>query len=195
MNQAATTKEELLAISLELAAGAGFEAINIREVADRAGISVGCVYHYFPSKAELVAATVEKVWEGIFHKTEKRESPADFIQCVEWMYESIRKGSKDYPALLSTHAAFFSAGGRDAGRRVMNKYIGHIKDGMLSSLLSDRGLRQDAFDSAFRPEEFVDFVFDSLVMLCSRPNPGEPAAGQGEPGCSFLCALIRRLIY
>ncbi len=185
MNQTATTKEDLLSISMQLAAEGGFGAINIRELAQRAGISVGCVYHYFPSKGDLVAATVEKVWEGIFHKTQKREAPSSFIKCVEWIFESIQSGSKSYPSLLTEHAAGFSGSGINTGSHIMNQYIGHIKQGMLASLCSDKKINQTVFSPGFSAGQFVDFVFENTVLLCMRH----------ADSCAYLCALIRHLVY
>lgn len=40
------------------AAAAGYEEVNIREVARRAGVAVGTLYHYFPSKEHLLVSAL-----------------------------------------------------------------------------------------------------------------------------------------
>lgn len=47
----------------ELVAGNGF--IEIKAVAQRAGVSVGLAYHHFGSKAGLIAAVVEDFWDAL----------------------------------------------------------------------------------------------------------------------------------
>lgn len=59
MNTVVTSKEEILKTSRELIQQKGWSAVNIRSVAAACGVSVGSIYNYFGSKAELVGATVE----------------------------------------------------------------------------------------------------------------------------------------
>ena len=61
MNSAATSKDEILAKSRELVRQSGWSAVSIRSVAAACGVSVGCIYNYVDSKADLVGATVESV--------------------------------------------------------------------------------------------------------------------------------------
>lgn len=72
MNTIVTSREEILKASRELIRQGGWSAISIRSVAAACGVSVGSIYNYFDSKTELVGATVESVWEEIFHRPEMR---------------------------------------------------------------------------------------------------------------------------
>ena len=65
MNTVITSKEEILRNSCELIQRQGWSAVNIRSVATACGVSVGSIYNYFGSKAELVSATIESVWHDI----------------------------------------------------------------------------------------------------------------------------------
>ena len=66
MNRVVTSKEEILQASRELLKEQGWTAINIRAVAAACHVSVGSIYNYFGSKADLVSNTVESVWHEIF---------------------------------------------------------------------------------------------------------------------------------
>ena len=59
MNTIVTSKEEILKTSRALIQEQGWSAVSIRSVAAACGVSVGSIYNYFDSKAELVSATVE----------------------------------------------------------------------------------------------------------------------------------------
>src|SRR5579872_4952897 len=54
----------IVAAARAAACDGGMEAVQIIPVAERAGIAVGTVYRYFPSKTDLVAALVDAVREG-----------------------------------------------------------------------------------------------------------------------------------
>ena len=66
MNTIVTSKEEILKNSRELIREKGWAAVSIRSVASACGVSVGSIYNYYDSKAELISATVESVWCEIF---------------------------------------------------------------------------------------------------------------------------------
>ena len=64
MNTVVTSKEEILKTSRELIRQQGWSAVSIRSVAAACGVSVGSIYNYFESKADLMGAAVESVWFG-----------------------------------------------------------------------------------------------------------------------------------
>lgn len=47
------------------AAAAGYEEVNIRDVAERAGVAVGTVYRYFRSKEHLMVSALGRWLEGV----------------------------------------------------------------------------------------------------------------------------------
>ncbi|MFT4625949.1 MAG: AcrR family transcriptional regulator [Myxococcota bacterium] len=54
------TVEAILDATAELLVRHGLDALTTNHVADRAGVSVGSVYQYFPNKSSLVAGLVER---------------------------------------------------------------------------------------------------------------------------------------
>ncbi|HLJ56493.1 MAG TPA: TetR/AcrR family transcriptional regulator [Chthonomonadaceae bacterium] len=55
------TRERIYASALELFAEKGFAAATMREIAGRAGCSLGLAYHYFPSKDGIALALYERL--------------------------------------------------------------------------------------------------------------------------------------
>jgi AcrR family transcriptional regulator len=51
----AQTRERIVSAALELVARGGYVAAQVAAVAERAGVAVGTVYRYFPSKSDLFA--------------------------------------------------------------------------------------------------------------------------------------------
>lgn len=185
MNHNATSREELLDASLRLASKEGIGTLNIRDLAGACNVSVGCVYRYFPSKAALVSAVVEKIWEQIFHMTENSESATDFREQTRRFFDCIRDGSAEYPAFFRQHAASFRESEKGEGRQVMNRYLDRARDFLASSLDKDPAVRADVFDEDFTRGAFIDFVFDNLLLL----------EIQQADSCDYLIRLIEKLIY
>jgi len=54
-------RREILDSVLPLLSASGYAAVGVRELAEAAGISRSALYHYFPSKAALFAALIERM--------------------------------------------------------------------------------------------------------------------------------------
>lgn len=52
-------RRRILQTTAELAARGGFDAVQMREVAEQAGVALGTLYRYFPSKIHLLVATLQ----------------------------------------------------------------------------------------------------------------------------------------
>ncbi len=57
-------QKKVLQASLELFASQGFEATTSQQIAKRAGVSVGSVYHTFPTKQAILVAVLAPIFEG-----------------------------------------------------------------------------------------------------------------------------------
>lgn len=57
-------QKRVLQASLELFASQGFEATTSQQIAKRAGVSVGSVYHTFPTKQAILIAVLAPIFEG-----------------------------------------------------------------------------------------------------------------------------------
>lgn len=57
--QAAARREQILKTALKLFAAQGFDATSTRQIAKEAGIAEGLIFHYFSTKASLLAAILE----------------------------------------------------------------------------------------------------------------------------------------
>lgn len=185
MNTVVTSKEAILAGSRALAAQKGFEAISMRAVAAQCGVAVGSVYNYYASKAQLLAATVESIWQDIFHMTSACARPHGYTACVEWMFGCILRGSADYPAFFAQHGAGFAQEEKEAGRAVMQQYFAHMQNGLLEALRTDERVRPGVFSESFTPEQLADYTFFSVLSLLS----------QGRQNCAALVALLERALY
>jgi AcrR family transcriptional regulator len=62
--RASATVEAVLAAAAEVFESEGFAAANVNKIAARAGVSVGSLYQYYPSKEALLVALIERHTEA-----------------------------------------------------------------------------------------------------------------------------------
>lgn len=185
MNNIVTSKEEILKTSRELIRQQGWSAVNIRSVAAACGVSVGSIYNYFDSKAELVGAAVESVWREIFDCPDHTAVFGDILSCISWMYERMEYGCKEYPGFFTLHSLGFMREEKSDGKRRMQQTWQHILDGFCSVLERDPKVRPDAFGGQLTAETFADVLF-SLMLSALMRHDYDPSA---------VLEIVRRSLY
>ncbi|MFH8792843.1 TetR family transcriptional regulator [Streptomyces sp. NPDC017941] len=68
-------RRRILHASAQLAGRGGFDAVQMREVAEAAGVALGTLYRYFPSKVHLLVATMQDQLQHM-HSTLRKRPPA-----------------------------------------------------------------------------------------------------------------------
>ena len=185
MNTVVTSKEEILETSRELIRTQGWSAVSIRSVAAACGVSVGSIYNYFDSKADLVGATVESVWCEIFHRPEDADVFQDTQACIVWIYERMECGCRQYPGFFNLHSLGYMREEKADGKRRMQQTGQHILNGLCAVLKRDEKVRPDAFNVQFTAEKFADVLF-SLMLSALLRQDYDPAA---------VLEIVRRTLY
>ena len=185
MNPMATSKADILKTSRELIQQSGWTAVNIRAVAAACGVSVGCIYNYFESKTALVSATVESIWNDIFHHPEDEAVFQDTLSCIRWMYRQMEYGCQRYPGFFTHHALGFVRQDTADGKQQMQKAWQHILDALCTVLRNDAQVREDAFTQEFTVEKFAEILFSLMLSALVRQD--------FDP--STVLEIVRRAIY
>ena len=68
-------RRRIVQAAAALASRGGVEAMQMRTVAERAGVALGTLYRYFPSKMDLVVAVVSEELD-MLEKSMQRRPPA-----------------------------------------------------------------------------------------------------------------------
>jgi TetR/AcrR family transcriptional regulator, cholesterol catabolism regulator len=68
-------RKRILDATLALASGGGFDAVQMRAVAERAGVALGTLYRYFPSKIHLLVASLVRELERSLERMERTPVP------------------------------------------------------------------------------------------------------------------------
>ena len=100
------SRRQVLDAALHLFSHQGFRATSVREVADRAGVSIGNVYHHFPDKEAIFQALLNELWDGVmskrfpFRRALSRGHFPDNLEDLGWAARDSVAEYKPYLALI-----------------------------------------------------------------------------------------------
>lgn len=182
LNTAITSQEAIMKVCRSIVASKGLSSLNMRSVAKECDIALGTLYNYYADKEELVLATIESVWKDIFHMTAQCSKEYSFIECVNYIFDCIQNGTKEYPNFLTSHSITSIEKGKAKG--MMEHYYAHMKARLLEALNNDPSLHSSSFFKNFSKTDFVDFVFDNILLLSIK----------GKTDCHELIKIIERVM-
>ncbi len=185
MNKSATSKETLLEIARDISYREGISKVSIRRLAAQSGVAIGTVYNYYPSKADLVADIMEDFWRNVFHGSHFDTESGDFLTSVEEIYRRLsvnltifeKEFLEDLPAMEKAE--------REKSRVIEQKYIEHMKAGVLRILEKDERVDETVWTEEFTRENLVDFTFSNMVL----------ALTEGRKTCGYLLLVLKKLLY
>jgi len=70
-------RARILDATIALASEGGFDAVQMREVADRADVALGTLYRYFPSKIHLLVSALSREFDAVEDISKSRKVPGE----------------------------------------------------------------------------------------------------------------------
>jgi TetR/AcrR family transcriptional regulator, transcriptional repressor for nem operon len=101
MRKTCETKEKLLQVGFDLIWDSSYGSVSVDDICKRAGINKGSFYHFFPSKADLVAQAYEEHWKEKRPMMDRifspQTPPVERIQALcRMIYEVQREKAEKY---------------------------------------------------------------------------------------------------
>jgi TetR/AcrR family transcriptional regulator, tetracycline repressor protein len=157
----ALTENEILDAALALLDEGGPSAASVRGIAARVGVAPNAVYTYFPDKAAIVTALVERLLGEVDHGVfADRARP--WRQRVESLAVELRERLTSHPGAVSLMI----------GRSMLGAHSLALSERLLE-LFTDAGLDPD--DAARASYLMFGYVFGSVALEVADLNqPGPP---------------------
>jgi len=70
-------RKRILDATLALASKGGYDAVQMRAIAERADVALGTLYRYFPSKIHLLVSALTEEFERMQEKLDRKPLPGD----------------------------------------------------------------------------------------------------------------------
>ena len=129
-------RKRILDATLALASKGGYDAVQMRAVAERADVALGTLYRYFPSKIHLLVSALARELERVRERTERIPLPGDTpYERLMFILDRITKGLQRDPQLTEamTRAFMFA----DASAAAEVDTVGRLMDRMIARALTD----------------------------------------------------------
>ncbi len=125
-------RERILAATLALAARGGYEAVQMREVAERSEVALGTLYRYFPSKIHLLVSAMKEETDRLAARLSRRQVPGDTrAERVSFVLERSTRSLQRDPLL--TEAMIRALMAADAS---VAAEVGAVRQGMSDLLVA-----------------------------------------------------------
>ncbi|MFM9413943.1 TetR/AcrR family transcriptional regulator [Peptococcus simiae] len=179
MNRPITSKEALLTTARALTAQDGLLKLTVRKLAGAAGVSIGTVYNYFPSKEALIEAVIRSVWLQVFHG-QNQQQPQAFLPALAWVYSRMQAAQARYPDLMAAHD-HRTIMATSPGLQAMHA---HIQAALVRTLEADPHWPATAAKTGLSPDQVVHFALTHLKY----------AASDHRADCRDLLAILAALL-
>ena len=95
---AETTKEQLVTAAAALLDHGGAEAVTLRRVAEKVGVSHNAPYRHFRSRSALLAAVAERDFHGLHHAFDQAGARQDAAQALQGAAAALIDYARQHPA-------------------------------------------------------------------------------------------------
>jgi TetR/AcrR family transcriptional regulator, cholesterol catabolism regulator len=140
-------RKRILDATLAIASKGGYEAVQMRAVAERADVAVGTLYRYFPSKVHLLVSALGREFERIDAKTDRSSLAGDTpYQRLNLMIGKLNRAMQRNPLLTEAMTRAFVFADASAAGEV--DHVGKLMDSMFARAMSDGEPTEDQFHIA-----------------------------------------------
>ncbi|MCK5129788.1 MAG: TetR/AcrR family transcriptional regulator, partial [Clostridiales bacterium] len=151
-------KQTILSTAKEIAKKQGINKISIRQVVKLSGISIGTVYNYYSTKADLLVAVIGDFWKEAFMQKEFMTlGDKGFYNKIQEIYESLYKYLSTYKTDWLKQMALLTTEEKKLGRIKEKEYFSRIYDLILSLMDSDETIREKTWENGLSKEKMAEF--------------------------------------
>ncbi|MEY2419929.1 MAG: TetR/AcrR family transcriptional regulator, cholesterol catabolism regulator [Actinomycetota bacterium] len=128
-------RTRVIEAAIELATEGGYDAVQMRDVAARAGVALGTVYRYFSSKDHLLAAALLEWARSLEDAPTRVGNDEDPVERLVAVIRRITRASGRAPELFAALVTAITA--PDPAVSECQAQVQHIVSGVLSAPLTD----------------------------------------------------------
>ena len=129
-------RKRILDATLALASKGGYDAVQMRTVAERADVALGTLYRYFPSKIHLLVAALAREFERTQDKLDRAPIPGDtrYDRMLYVLGRTTRAMQRD-PLITEAMTRAFMFADPSAANEV--NAVAHIMEDLLTKAMHD----------------------------------------------------------
>ncbi|MEU8706897.1 TetR family transcriptional regulator [Streptomyces sp. NPDC048565] len=176
-------RQSILRVAADRAAATGLEQVQMHDVAKSAGVAIGTLYRYFPSKTHLFTALMADQIEGLAARVPERDadtSPEDAV------FETLRTATRRLLRRPALATAMIQSS--NAARATSVPDLARIDSGFLDLLLRAWGVEQPTEHHITRLRLLILLWYGVLQSRLNERLTPEKAYADLRMGCHLLLA-------
>jgi AcrR family transcriptional regulator len=175
-------RQRILDATLALASRGGYDAVQMRTVADRAGVALGTLYRYFPSKIHLLVSGLAREFERNQEKLDRLAIPGDTPQArMLFVLGRITRAMQREPMLTEAMTRAFMFADPSAAAEVNT--VARLMEHTLTSAMHEGEPTTDEIAIA---RIIGDVWLSSLVAWVTRRASADDVSNQLELAARLL---------
>ena len=175
-------RQRILDATLTLASRGGYEAVRMRAVADRAGVALGTLYRYFPSKIHLLVSGLAREFERNQEKLDRIAIPGGTpYERMLFVLGRITRAMQREPMLTEAMTRAFMFADPSAAAEVNT--VARLMEHMLTSAMHEGEPTADEIAIA---RIIGDVWLSSLVAWVTRRASANDVSNQLELAARLL---------
>ncbi len=178
-----TLRDTLLCLARSIADTEGIDAVNIRTIAQRAGIATGTMYNYFSNKDELLLALTEEYWKQTFLEMRTAVASDSFCEQLEEIFVFLRERIDQSAGKLMNSLGSLET----VGQSRMASMQSVLETAFIQRMEQDMAIREDIWSEQFTKEQFARFVMGNMIILLKAKAP--------MTDLHFFIQIVRDTIY
>ncbi|MEK9675320.1 MAG: TetR/AcrR family transcriptional regulator [Chloroflexota bacterium] len=184
-----TRQHQIIEAARELIASGGVDALTIRGIASKVGVTEAAIYRHVASKEEVLLLLIQEVEESLFQVISRAtRSDRHALDRLEHMlqlhvsYVELRQGISF--VVIAQAAQFEEPRVRSAGKRLVEKYLS-----LVSETIS-QGIERDEIDRTVSPSAAA-MIFFGMIQSAVTRWLFDPSAHPLSENAVSLWALFR----
>jgi TetR/AcrR family transcriptional regulator, cholesterol catabolism regulator len=175
-------RQRILDATLALASKGGYDAVQMRAVAERAGVALGTLYRYFPSKIHLLVSGLAREFERDQEKLDRAPIPGDTpYERTIYVLGGITRKMQREPMLTEAMTRAFMFADPSAAAEVNT--VARLMERMLTRAMHDG---EPSADEVAIARVIGDVWLSNLVAWVTRRASADDVSNQLELAARLL---------
>ena len=176
-----TLKNSLIDCAHTIASTQGIEAINLRNLAQYAHVSVGTIYNYFKNKDELLMALTQFYWKDAYKTIKTQCYGYPLLEALPLLYRIIKTSlDASLGQLLSSMSSIEVMSSRQLSLMQQD-----LKQFIIYMINADNSISSNCFDDVLSKEQFAQFIVDYMFIYLRKK----------DTDMVVFCEVIKRIVY
>jgi AcrR family transcriptional regulator len=159
-------RERILDAAVELAGDGGYDAVQMREVADRADVALGTLYRYFPSKVHLLVSAMGRTFTELQQSVQTEDPSSTPEERVYRVVAAVTRYLAKNRRLSGAMVRALMIADADAGREV--DAVGDLMVGFIAAASNVPGSSPSEDDTLVAHVIGKVWLVDILTLLSRR---------------------------